>query len=121
MSRSRQKVLIPDKVLVQIFARIDQIALGLAVGVFSGAGLFLATAVLLLKGGVQIGPTLQLLNNYIPGYSMTWPGALAGAAGGLIVGFCAGWGVAFLRNTVIVGYLYLNAFWGRLDRFLDDA
>jgi hypothetical protein len=120
VSRNRGEALIPDEVLVQIFARVDQVALGLAVGVLSGSGLFLATAILLIKGGERIGPTLQLINNYIPGYSVTWPGAFVGALGGLILGFVLGWTVAFIRNAMMMGYVYLNAFWGRLDRFLND-
>jgi hypothetical protein len=120
VSRNQGEALISDEVLVQIFARIDQVALGLALGVVSGAGLFLATVSLLIKGGERVGPTLQLINNYVPGYSVTWSGALIGAAGGLVLGFIIGWAVAFVRNVMMMGYVYLNAFWGRLDRFLDD-
>jgi|SRR6185436_8161748 len=110
----------PEKVLLQFFARLDAIAFGLAVGVVSGVGIFAATAILLLKGGDHIGQNLQLLGQYLPGYSVSWPGSLIGLVDGSVGGFVTGWAIAFLRNSVLATYIYACAFWTRLNRFLDD-
>ena len=51
------------------FARIDAIAMGSALGLLLGGGLFLATAVLLIRQGPVVGPHLSLLSQFIPGYT----------------------------------------------------
>lgn len=65
-----------DKALLKIaFCRIDVTAMAAATGVVAGLLLFLATAVLLLKGappGGEVGPHLGLVGHYLPGYSVTW-------------------------------------------------
>lgn len=119
-SSRRNGATIPDEIIVEMFARMDKVALGLAVGIVSAVGLFLATAVLVVKGGDQIGPNLQLLRNYIPWFSVTWPGSLVGAVSGFAGGFLTGWLVAFMRNVMVAVYVYMSAFWRRLDRFMDD-
>jgi hypothetical protein len=109
-----------DDFLIEVFARIDQVALGLAVGSFIGAVLFGATAILLLKGGQAVGRNLALLNQFIPGYSVSWSGSIVGLVGGFVGGFVLGWSVAFLRNLAVRMWIYVCAFWTRLDRFMDD-
>jgi hypothetical protein len=120
-ARTGYKKTAPDDLLTDAFARIDPLALGLAVGIVAGTVILTATAILLLKGGAVVGPHLVLLEQYIPGYSVSWTGGLMGWLGGFSAGFIAGWAVAFLRNLFILLYLYGCAFWARLDRFLDDA
>ena len=44
---------------------------------------------------------LVLLAQYMPGYSVSWPGALIGAAWGFFSGFVIGWFFAFARNVVM--------------------
>ena len=111
---------IADDVLVRVFARIDRLALGVAVGIVAGAVVFLATIILVIKGGDPIGPTLGLLGQYIPGYTVSWSGSLIGGVGGFAGGFAIGWMIAFLRNFVIATYFHVSSFWMRLNRFLDD-
>jgi hypothetical protein len=94
-----------EVMLLQAFARLDSIALGIAVGVWCGAGMLLATAVLLLKGGQTIGSTLGILSQYFIGYTVTWRGSLIGLVYGFVVGFCLGWLVAILRNLFVLIYL----------------
>lgn len=67
---------------------------------FCGLGLFMATALLLIQGGPEVGPTLSLLNNYYPGYSVTWPGAFLGLFYGAITGGVLGWTTAMVYNTI---------------------
>ena len=76
-----------DAVIDIAFAKIDSLALGVAVGVVSGLGLFLASAVLLLKGGSVVGPMLSLLGNYFIGFEVTWVGAVIGLLEGGVLGF----------------------------------
>jgi hypothetical protein len=65
-----------------------------------GAGLFLATAWLLVRRGTDVGLHLSLLNNYFPGYSVTWPGAFIGLLYGALVGAVIGWSLAWVYNRV---------------------
>src|SRR5215469_8062603 len=60
-----------DEAVAQVFLRIDRVALGLSMGVLGGLGLFFATLFLVLAGGPVVGPTLGLLAQYFPGYSVT--------------------------------------------------
>ncbi len=79
-------------------ARMRAGAMAIVFGVLGGLGLFLATAWLLIRGGPQIGPTLGLLGNYFPGYSVTWPGSVIGFGYGVLVGSAVGWSLARLYN-----------------------
>jgi protoporphyrinogen oxidase len=94
-------------VLRAAFARLDPLALGLAVGIVCGFGLFLATAVLLLRGGDILGPRLALLGHYLIGYRVTWTGALVGLIEATVVGYVIGCVCAWLHNTLINGYIFL--------------
>ena len=88
--------------ITEIFPRLDGVALGVATGVMSGALLFLATLILVLKGGPVVGPTLGLLAQFLPGYRVTLAGSLVGLFYGALVGFLLGWGFAVLRNVVLL-------------------
>jgi protoporphyrinogen oxidase len=57
---------------------------------FVGSGLWLATAILLLRGGETIGPNLSLLSIFLPGYEISWTGAWIGALWGALVGGVSG-------------------------------
>ena len=83
------------------FARYDAVALGAALAMLCAAGLFIATAALLLEGGPAIGLNLSLAGNYLFGYEVSWTGALIGAAEAGAVGFFLGWLIAKLANRVI--------------------
>lgn len=96
-----------DDLLVQAFARLDKVALGLAMGVLCGLVIFAATNFLLLKGGAVIGPNMGLLGQFFIGYSVTFVGSLIGLAYGFVNGFILGWLVAFLDNLFIRVYFYL--------------
>jgi len=69
-------------------------------GLVFGAGLFLATAWLILKGGPRTGQHLQLLGQYFIGYSVTWPGACLGFVYGALTGGLAGWLVCTTYNFI---------------------
>lgn len=79
-----------DTVIEVAFAKIDPFALGVAVGVVSGLGIFMASAILLLRNGPVAGPTLSLLGNYLFGFEVTWTGAVIGLFEEGMLGFAAG-------------------------------
>ena len=121
MSSKEHEASVPHDLLAVAFARLDRTALGLAIGFVAGTAIFLATVILLLKGGEVIGPNLALLGQYIPTYTVSWPGSLVGAIGGFAAGFIAGWATALFQNLVLDAYVFACGFWSRLNRFLDDA
>jgi protoporphyrinogen oxidase len=95
-----------EVILETIFARLDPVAMGGAVGIVGGLALFLATAILLLKGGAVIGPNLSLLSHYLLGYQVTWAGAFLGLVEAGAVGFILGYVFASLRNLGLTAYAY---------------
>ena len=96
-----------DQLLVQTFARLDRMALGVALGAACGLAIFFATNFLILKGGENVGQNLQLLSQYFFGYSVTLTGSIIGLAYGLIAGFVLGWSLAFTRNLFMSVYLHI--------------
>jgi len=91
--------------LTEVFLKIDRVALGLSVGLAAGMLLFLATLGLVLKGGTIVGPTLGLLGQYFPGYTVTPAGSLLGLLYGFVSGFVIGWAFGFLRNATVFLYV----------------
>lgn len=102
--------------VAQAFSKLDRVALGLSLGTLGGVALFLATLILVLKGGDVVGPQLGLLSHYFPGYSVTAHGSLLGLFYGFITGFCGGWGFAFCRNATV--FLYAAAVHRRAELYL---
>lgn len=96
--------------LLSSLSRLDKTALGIAVGTFFGTALFVATNLLVLKGGDVVGPNLILLEQFFGGYEITFTGSLIGFFYGLVTGFAAGWTIAFLRNSIIALYIAILKF-----------
>lgn len=82
-------------------ARLRAGILALVFALLGGTGLSLATAWLLLRGGENVGQHLALLRNYLPGYTVTWPGALLGLLYGAAIGGLVGWTTAWIYNRVV--------------------
>ena len=89
------------ELLSEAFARYDAVALGGAVGIVAGVGLFLATVVLLVQSDPAARPMLSLLANYFYGYEVSWTGAWIGLAEGAVGGGAVGWALGHLLNAVI--------------------
>lgn len=81
-------------------ARLRAGILAIVFGMVGGGGLFVATAWLLIKGGENVGATLGLLGNYLPGYAVTWPGAVVGLLYGAAIGAAMGWTLARVYNRL---------------------
>jgi hypothetical protein len=82
------------------FDRVSAQGWGVALGTLVALGLFLATAILVVRGGPNPGPHLRLLGQYFPGYEVTWIGAFLGLLYGFLVGYGAGLTVGTLYNRI---------------------
>ena len=85
-----------DQELATAIRRLNARAWGWAFGLISGLGLFVATAVLVIRGGPDTGAHLGLLSVFLPGYNVTWPGAFIG----FVYMFVIGYGVGRLIGSV---------------------
>ena len=94
-----------ETVISTVVSRVDAVALGAALGLTITLLVFLATAILLLKGGETVGQNLILLKQYLPFYTLTWLGAAMGSAQAGIAAFVVGYISATLRNLLIRAYL----------------
>lgn len=86
--------------LDRAFRRTSEQGWGLALGFLAALGIFVATVVLVVRGGENVGQHLALLAQYLPGYSVTWAGAFVGAAYFLFIGYGAGRTIATIYNRV---------------------
>lgn len=94
-----------NELIVKSLAKVNSVALGIAVGTLFALIIFLATNILVFKGGDVIGPNLALLSQYFIGYKVTFVGSLIGLFYGFVSGFILGWLAGFLRNSVVALYL----------------
>ncbi len=116
--RSRPVPLGPNTLMVMgLFARADVIAAAAAGAAVAALAMFLATVALLIQGapeGWPIGPNLAAFSTFWPGYSVTWPGAVIGAAYAALVGAGLGFATAVFWNfahLIIVGAAVLRGEW----------
>lgn len=87
------------------FAPLHKAAFGVAVGVACGLLVVAVTAATILQPHPLVD--LKLLAVYFRGYSVSWSGALIGAAWSGFAGFVFGWFTAFCRNLVMAISLFL--------------
>ncbi len=113
---ARQAVEAVEAVLTRVVLKLEKRAFGLAMGATLGTLLFLMTMWLVVKDGGVVGPRLQLLSHFFPGYTVTAQGSLVGLAYGFATGFLAGWTFAFLRNTA--WFLHMALMHRRAERSL---
>ena len=85
-----------DEALRATMLRINGRAWGIAVGLLFGTVLFVATNILVAKGGPTVGQHLKLLAIYFPGYSVTFGGSIIG----FIYAFVLGYGLGRLIGAV---------------------
>jgi hypothetical protein len=103
------------EILSAVFAKMDVPAMSIAAGVLCSLLLFLATAILLMQAVPQdypVGPHLSDLSDYLPGYDVSWSGALVGAFYGFIGGAVAGFAAAVywnLTHYVALGVMLISA------------
>jgi hypothetical protein len=98
---ANQLTLEEEQALRKTVLRASEQGWGIAIGLLLGVGLFLATMVLVLKGGPNPGPHLGLLRIYFPGYSVTWIGAFIGFVYTFVIGYAIGRTIATIYNRLI--------------------
>jgi protoporphyrinogen oxidase len=76
--------------LLKSLVRLNTVIMAGIGAVLLGATLWLATAVLLVRGGENVGQHLSLLAIFLPYYEVTWTGSLIGALWGAVVGGTSG-------------------------------
>ena len=94
-----------SKTTTYLFAPVDKRAFGIALGLAAALIVGAVTILDVLASTPWIG--LGLLREYFAGYTLSWTGALIGAAWAFAVGFCAGWLLAFTRNLILAASLFL--------------
>ncbi len=80
--------------------RLNAQAWGVSFAVLFGSVLFVATIVLVLKGGHTVGQHLGLLAVYFPGYRVTVGGAFVGFIYGFVLGYALGRLIGFVYNLI---------------------
>ena len=88
------------RILSTVVADAHEQSWGIATGLLLGLGLLIATNVLVLKGGDQVGPHLSLLSVYLPGYSVTFVGSLIGFVYLFVIGYGIGRTVVTIYNRL---------------------
>lgn len=84
----------------QTLLRLNARAWGIAVGLLMGLGLFLATIVLVLKGGPDVGAHLGLLGQLLPGYRVSVGGAFIGFGYLFVIGYAIGRTIGAVYNAL---------------------
>lgn len=87
------------------FAPLHKRAFGVATGAVSALLIFAVTAIYLLRDP-HPGFQLDLLGQFFSGYTVSWTGAVIGAAQAFVAGFVMGWFLAFTRNLVLAAMLF---------------
>jgi hypothetical protein len=85
---------------LRVFIKLNAQVLGITLGILCGLALFIATNVLVLKGGPNPGAHLQLLGQFFYGYKVSFVGSLIGASYAFIVGYVAGGIIALIYGGV---------------------
>jgi hypothetical protein len=98
--------LLPDEIIIKAFSRMHKSGFATAIGLVSGLFIFLATIYLIIKGGEVVGPNLNLLGQYLLGYTVSLKGAFIGMFHGFFWGFLSGWMFAYLRNLFLAFFIY---------------
>ncbi len=91
--------------LVRVFSKLNRRIFGVSLGIVAGVALAALTWFMFLKGAAS--PNLELLSEYLPGYTVTPLGSIVGLGYGFTYGFFVGWLYALLRNSGMILTLVL--------------
>lgn len=87
-----------EKLVLIELMRLNGTILGLTLGFLFGLGIFIATNILVIRGGEVVGPHLALLGEFFIGYEVTFVGSLISIFYGFGLGFVVGYVIASLYN-----------------------
>ena len=90
-----------ERLLRKALVRMNVQAWGIAIGMLLGLGLLLATIVLVVRGGDNVGSHLGLLRVYFPGYSVSYLGGLIGFVYAFVVGYAIGRTIVVVYNKLL--------------------
>ena len=90
----------PDRTLRTAILRLNERAWGVSIGLLLGGGLCIATNVLVIRGGPNVGQHLGLLAVYFPGYRVTVSGSLVGFVYAFVVGYALGRLIGVVYNRL---------------------
>lgn len=96
-----------DRELRRAVARLNARGWGLAVALLLGGGIFVATNVLVLRGaapGQPVGPHLELLRYFFPGYTVSFVGSIIGFVYGFVLGYLLGRFIGLVYNRLVAGF-----------------
>jgi hypothetical protein len=85
-----------DETLRNALLRLNARAWGIGMGLLLGVTFFLATNLLVVRGGQNVGQHLGLLSVYLPGYSVSFFGSLIG----FVYAFVGGYGLGRIIGSV---------------------
>ncbi|MFN7917499.1 MAG: hypothetical protein U0Q55_19285 [Vicinamibacterales bacterium] len=94
-----------QKSMTLAFAPVHKRALGVAAGLTFGTLVALVTGLQFLLQP-EGAPRIDLLSNYFYGYTVSPAGVLIGFAWAFLVGFVAGWFLAFVRNLATAVWIF---------------
>jgi len=97
MSKAEDEAFEVSRAVLRVHAGV----LALVGGIIGGAGVFIATVWLVIKGGPNIGAHLQLLAQFFYGYSVSWSGSVIGGLYGAGLGAAVGALTAAIYNLVV--------------------
>jgi hypothetical protein len=90
-----------DQQLERALLRLNARAWGIAAGLLFGFSLFLATNILVVKGGPNVGQHLSLLRAFFPGYSVSFFGSIVGFVYAFVVGYAVGRLIGAVYNRMV--------------------
>jgi protoporphyrinogen oxidase len=105
-SSVKEMPVVPEKVLIRAFARMDKFAFAVAVGTVCGLMVLSATLWIISRGGDVLNSHLRLLGQYFIGYTVTVKGGFIAFGYSFFWGFLFGWLFAYLRNLFLAVYIY---------------
>jgi hypothetical protein len=89
-----------ERLLETMLRRLNARVLGLTLGALAATALFLATNILILRGGENPGQLLARLSWYFPWYEVTFGRSFVGALWAFVYGFLAGNVISLVYNLV---------------------
>ena len=90
-----------QRALEQTLLRLNARAWGIAFGLVLGGILFLATNILVVKGGPNAGQHLRMLRVFFPGYTVTFLGSLIGFVYAFVLGYAIGRLIGSAYNRLV--------------------
>ena len=90
-----------EEELQSTMLRLNGRAWGIAFGLLLGLGIFIATNLLVLKGGPRVGQHLSLLRVFLPGYKVSFLGSLIGFVYAFVFGYALGRLVGAVYNSLV--------------------